>query len=140
MLQSKKLVKIAAGLLLFHLLGHLIGHYTWKEDKGNLQKREVIRQMTEPRFDFMGASRSMGEYYEGYSTLLSITFIVLAWVLWQTSGLLEEKHKAGKQLALFIGIGLLLFSITEFVYFFPFAAIISLLAGGFSLLALKTKV
>lgn len=98
--------------------------------------------MTEHKFDFMGATRSMGDYYEGYSALILIKYLVFILVLWSISGFMEQHPNLARQLIAPISLGLIAFGILEFVYFFPFAASMSTLAGlasFISMFGLKRK-
>ena len=129
MMKPKIVLQIAILCIVIHLLGHLVGHFTWKDSTGDATREEVIRQMVEYRFDFMGTSRSMGDYYEGYSALLLVEYLVLILVLWAISGIIKQQPHTARKLLAPTSLGLLAFGILEFVYFFPFAAIMSTLAG-----------
>src|SRR5688572_10397851 len=142
MMKPKILLQIAILCIVVHLLGHLVGHFTWKDSTGDTTREEVIRQMVEYRFDFMGASRSMGDYYEGYSALLLIEYLVIVLVLWAISRFVEHQPQTARKLLAPICLGLLAFGVLEFVYFFPFAAIMSTLAGVatfFSMMGLEAS-
>lgn len=115
--------------ILIHLLGHTIGHFTWKDSQGNPQREEVVRRMTEYKFDFMGADRSLGDYYEGYSALLLIKYLVFLLLLWVIGDFAVHQPQTARKLLAPISLGLIAFGILEFVYFFPFAASMSTLAG-----------
>ena len=131
---------MAMVFILVHLLGHTIGHFTWKDSQGNPQREEVVRQMTEHKFDFMGANRSLGDYYEGYSALLLIKYLVFLLLLWAIAGFAEQQPQTARKLLAPISLGLIAFGVLEFVYFFPFAASMSGLAGlaaFFSMFGLK---
>ncbi len=141
-MKPKLLLRLSVAFITIHLLGHFIGHFNWKDSKDNTTRAEVIRQMTEYKFDFMGASRSFGEYYEGYSALLLIIFLVIILVLWPLSGYAEKHQEIARKLIAPVSLGLIAFGILEFVYFFPFAASMSMLAGltaFFSLFTLKQQ-
>ena len=125
----KLLLRIAVACIVIHLAGHFVGHFTWKDSKGNAVREEVIRQMTEHKFEFMGASRSLGDYFEGYSALMLIVFLVFILLLWSISNFAEQQPQTARKLISPISLGLIAFGILEFVYFFPFAASMSTLAG-----------
>jgi hypothetical protein len=63
-MKPKLLLRISSGLLLFHVLGHTMGHSGWKKTTDPV-KQEVIDQMNGHQFLFMGMNRSLGDYYEG---------------------------------------------------------------------------
>jgi hypothetical protein len=128
-MKAKLLLRIAVALIVVHLIGHSIGHFTWKDSQGDAQKQEVIRQMTDYKFDFMGSKRSMGDYFEGYSALISIKYLVFILLLWPISSFADQHPTLGRKLIAPLSLGLIAFGILEFVYFFPFAALMSTLAG-----------
>jgi hypothetical protein len=141
-MRPKLLLRLSALLVGIHLLGHAFGHFSWKDTQGDRQKQDVIRYMTDYKFDFMGAARSMGEYYEGYSALILIKYLVFVLLLWAISNFAEAHPNISRNLIAPLALGLVAFGILEFVYFFPFAAIISMLAGltaFFSMMMLKPR-
>jgi hypothetical protein len=119
----------AITFIIIHLIGHTIGHFTWTDSQGDPLREEVVRRMTEYKFDFMGANRSMGDYYEGYSALLLIKYLVFVLLLWAISGFADHQPQTARKLLAPISLGLVAFGILEFVYFFPFAASMSMAAG-----------
>lgn len=129
-MKSKLTARIAAGLLLFHLAGHTIGHLGWKNAE-EPAKQEVIRQMTDHRFGFMGAVRSMGDYFEGYGWACSIALLFFAITLWLISNHINGNKTLAKKLLLSLGFCLLAWSALEFIFFFAFAGGITLSAVGF---------
>jgi len=133
-MKPKILLRIASFLMLFHLIGHTFGQLGWRKADEPV-KQEVIRQMTEYKFPFMGATRSMGDYFEGYGWATSIALIFFALVLWFTSGALNNNTAFIKELLVSLAICLFSWSILEFVYFFAFAGSITLLAAILTLIA-----
>jgi len=127
-MNSKLLLRIAALLILVHLLGHAVGHFSWK-DATDPVKQEVIKQMTGPKFPFMGATRSMGDYYEGYGLILFFVYFMTISILVTVSGMPSSQTSTAKKLLYPIAITYIAFGIIEFLHFFPFAAGISLGAG-----------
>jgi hypothetical protein len=125
--RTKLLLRIAAGLMLIHLVGHSIGHSGWKKSNNPLLQ-EVISQMTGPKFPFMGVTRSMGEYFDGYGYAVSIGMIIFILILWSISGELETSPRLAKKAMLAIGVCLFAWGIDEVIFFFPFAAANSLIA------------
>ena len=133
-MKTKLLLRIAAGLIVFHLIGHTFGHVTWRQAT-EPAKQEVIRQMTENKFPFMGAVRSMGDYYEGYGWTCSIAFIFFALTLWFVAGSLTENKKLIQKILFLLSICLFVWCIDEFIFFFPFAACTTLLAAVLTFVA-----
>ncbi|MCF0054104.1 hypothetical protein LXM25_28785 [Dyadobacter sp. LJ53] len=128
MISSKMLVRISAALIVVHLLGHTIGHLTWDEPE-DPKMGEVVKVMKSYSADFMGASKTMAEYYNGYSIMIFGLFIMTILLLWSISGFVTEQKDIANKLLLPIGVIYILFGVVEFVYFFPFAAGISLCSG-----------
>src|SRR6185436_4776750 len=125
-MKPKLLLRIAAGLMIFHLAGHSFGHMNWKQDV-NPERQEVINQMLGHQFPFMGAVRSMGDYYDGYGYASSIALTLMAVILWIVSGSLNEKSGLAFKITVTLTIALFLWSMVEFMFFFPFAACTTLL-------------
>jgi hypothetical protein len=134
-MKTRLLIRLAILLILIHFLGHLFGHMTWKESDGNAIHQEVIREMTENKFDFMGARRSMGDYYEGYGLLILIKYAMLIALLWIIGNHVAEYSHFCKKLLYPVSAALIVFGVVEFVYFFPFAASMSLGAGILTLIS-----
>jgi hypothetical protein len=123
----KILIRIAAILMLVHLLGHTTGFSGWKKATDPAQQ-EVIKQMTGPRFSFMGAIHSMGDYYDGFGYGCSIGMLLFILVLWFVSGELGASPGLAKKMLLSVAVCLLAWGIDEIICFFPFAACTTLLA------------
>ena len=130
-MKPKLLLKIASSLLLLHLLGHLMGTFAWKKFTEPV-KEEVVRQMTENKFPFMGADRSMANSMDGFCWAVSIALVFFALVLWMIAEEKTTMSNLSKKILGTIAICLFLWSIDEFIFFFPLAAIMSLLAALFS--------
>lgn len=125
---AKLLLRISAILIFVHLLGHAGGHMGWDKPK-DPKMMEVVTAMKGYSAEFMGATKSMADYFHGYSLFLFGLYAMSIALLWVLSGYAAQHPKLVKQLIYPIGLAYLLFGIIEFIYFFPFAAIISLLAG-----------
>jgi hypothetical protein len=134
-MKIKILIRISAVLICVHLLGHCVGHLSWdKPDDSRMV--EVISSMKGYSAEFMGATKSMADYYHGYSLMMFGLFAMSIVLLWILSNHATTNQKLVKQLLYPIGIIYVCFGIIEVIYFFPFAAIVSLLAGIFVLLAI----
>ncbi len=99
-MKPKILLRIASIIMFLHDIGHTFGHLTWKQSP-DPAKQEVIKQMTDNKFPFMGAVRSMSDYYDGYGWASTLALLLIAALAW---------------------------GIDELIFFFPFAAAFSLLA------------
>lgn len=88
---------------------------------------------------FMGANRSLADFYDGYSLLLLVFFALSIWLLWIISNRIKTQLSL-KTLLWPFAISYLGIAAIEFLRFFPFAAIMSLTAGLLLLLAVVRKV
>lgn len=137
-MKAKLLLRIAAILILVHLLGHSVGHFTW--DKAEDPKmQEVITAMKSHKAEFMGAEKSMADYYNGYSLMTFGLFAMTICILWFASGYINTNRPIARQILLPVGIVYLFFGIVEFMAFFPFAASMSFLAGALTLITVTLK-
>ncbi|HEY2580610.1 MAG TPA: hypothetical protein VGI43_02315, partial [Mucilaginibacter sp.] len=64
-MKPKILLRIASIIILIHGIGHTLGNAGWKGTEDPIAKG-VVKEMTVHQFPFMGASHSIGDYYEGY--------------------------------------------------------------------------
>ena len=124
-MKPKILLRIASILIFIHAVLHTIGFSGWKTDPA---RQAVIQAMTGQKLPFMGTSRSMGQYYDGFGYATTIALLLIAVSLWIISGELGSKTLA-KKMTLTLAVILALWGGDEIVYFFPFAAGISLLSG-----------
>ena len=127
-MKAKLLLRIAAVLMLLHTLGHTIGALTGKEAP-NARVGTVITGMEKEHFDFMGRSVSLGAFFDGYGFSMIGVLLLVSILLWLFAA------DPNRRFILVLGLFLLFLGIIEFVYFFPFAAAFSLLAGISTLLA-----
>ncbi len=135
---SKLLIRISAILIFIHLLGHTIGHLGWDDETGPLFG--VVKEMKSHSAEFMGATKSLADYYNGYSLIMFGLFGMTILMLWILSNHSATNQKLVRQVLFPIGIAYLFFGVIEYLYFFPFAAVISILAGLSAILAtLKLK-
>jgi uncharacterized membrane protein HdeD (DUF308 family) len=111
--------------MLLHTAGHTMGALSWKHAP-NSRVAAVISAMQAEHFDFMGKSVSLGSFFEGYSFTMIGVLLLLSVMLWLVSD---------RKCTLPIGLFLLFMGVIELIYFFPFAAAFSLLAGIFTLYA-----
>jgi hypothetical protein len=128
-MKPKLLLRIAAILILVHGVLHTMGFSQWKLDP-DPAKHELIKQMTGQKYPFMGTSRNMGEYYDGFGYTCSIALILIAFLLWIVSGELLTNQSLAKKVIIVISVSLLLWATDELIYFFPFAAGLTLVASA----------
>ena len=134
-MKAKVLLRIAAALILIHLLGHSVGHSIWDKPE-DLKMQEVVAAMKGYSAEFMGATKSMGDYYNGYSLIMFGLYAMTIFVLWFASGFINEQRTIAVKILYPIAITYLAFGVIEYISFFPFAASMSFLAGLLTLLAI----
>jgi hypothetical protein len=127
-MKSKILLRIACVLILIHLLGHSMGHLQWDKPKDPKMK-EVVDLMKSYSSQFMGATKSMANYYEGYSLIMFFVFAMTILILWSASNFIDTNKDIAVKILYPIAIAYLAFGVIEYFYFFIFAASISFLAG-----------
>jgi hypothetical protein len=139
-MKAKIILRAAAIIIFLHAIGHTMAVLTWKEDP-DPKKMEVIKQMTDNKFPFMGTSRSMGEYFEGFGIHGSLSLLLITLILWYASDVRETNKNSNKKIILTVSLILLAWGISELIYFFPFAASFSLISSllGFYSLVLLNK-
>lgn len=124
-MNSKILLRIAAGLMLFHTIGHTIGALTW-DQPATPATGLVIKGMQAAHFTFMGRYTTIASFYEGYGFIMIFVLLLVSLILWLLSG--DTGNALTARLLIPLAVFLLLLAVAEFIYFFPFAAGISLLA------------
>jgi hypothetical protein len=119
-MKPKLLLRIAAILIIIHGVLHTTGFSQWKQDP-DPGKREVIKQMTGHKFPFMGTSRNMGEYYDGFGYCGSVALLLIGALLLIIASDLSSNTALAKKVIIALGVALLLWATDELIYFFPFA-------------------
>jgi hypothetical protein len=122
---SKTLLRIAAVIILLHNIGHTIGHSGWKSAPEEANRR-AIDAMTGNEFMFMGERSTYARFYDGYGYAGTLTLLLVMILLWMTSGV---QSKISKQVSIVTGVFLVSWAIMEYLYFFPLAAGMTLLAA-----------
>jgi hypothetical protein len=134
------LLKISSVIMILHDFGHLFGFLGWS--KGTTSEEEyVIHAMTDHRFPVIGVMRSFADLYNGFGNIATVSILLMAVLLWMTGSFAAQFPTVSKKLAGVLFIGLFLQSMLEFIYFFPAAALMTLLAAlltGVSFLRIKT--
>jgi hypothetical protein len=133
-MKPKILLRIAAILIFIHAILHTYGFNTWKEAPDPVYKT-IVDGMTGHTFPFMGAVRSLGNFYEGFGYAGSIALLLIAILLWLVSGETNRSANLSKKIIYTVGIALVAWGIDEIIYFFAFAASITLAAAVLTLLS-----
>lgn len=134
-MNAKILLRIATIPILIKLLGHSAGHSGW-DNPEDPRMKEVVSAMKGYTGEFMGASYNMAEYYTGYSLMLVCVYLLIAYILWLVSGFISEQVSLTNKIVYPIAFIFFIFGVLEFLYFFPFAASMSVLAGVLMILSI----
>jgi hypothetical protein len=128
-MKPKLLLRIAAIIMFLHLMGHMVGASTWRNNP-DASVQEVIRGMSEHSFMFMGASQTLAGHHDGYGYAGALALLLFSIVLWIASNANAQTKSMSSNIVLFTSIILLLWGIDELIYFFPFAASFSIIASA----------
>jgi hypothetical protein len=121
-MKAKLLLRVAAIIMLLHTAGHTVGAITWK-DAPNAAVKQTIDGMISNQFDFMGRQTSLASFFAGYGYIMIGVLLLISVILWLLS------TQTNSSITLVMGLFLLFMGVAEYIYFFPFAAVFSLLAG-----------
>ncbi len=134
-MNAELLLRISSVIMLLHLAGHMFGHLTWKKSKDAV-RQGIIDQMLRHKLPFMGKTRSLGEYYDGYGYAAALAMLLSATLLWILAGFMGINAEIVRMLLWPISVFLIVWGIDELIFFFPFAAMFSLLSGILSIIAI----
>lgn len=121
-MQPKLLLRIAAAIMLFHTIGHTFGALTWQH-ASNTRVADVIAGMNREQFLFKGRLTSLASFFSGYGIIMIFVLLLVSIQLW----LLSTNPVKNQRIAM--GLFLLALAISEYIYFFPMAAIFTLVAS-----------
>ncbi|HVW95724.1 MAG TPA: hypothetical protein VHA56_07130 [Mucilaginibacter sp.] len=136
-MRPKVLIRIAAILMLLHTVGHSLGALSWKQAP-NAAVAQVISGMENNHFGFMGRNASIALFYNGYGISMIFVLLLISAQLWLLSA--DDGHKDSAKMLISLTVFLLALSVTEYIYFFTFAAAVSFISGICTLLALSAGV
>ncbi len=114
--------------MIFHAIAHTMGMSQWKNAKSP-EQQAVISGMTDHLFPFMGAVHSFGDSFTGFGSVATIFMLLVAALLWIIGGFAAAQPHISIKILFLLFVSLAATCIVEFIYFFPFAAIITLLAA-----------
>jgi len=127
-MRPKLLLRIAAVLMLLHAVGHTLGTLNSSEPP-NHRVGLVIKGMETEHFSFMGRTTTLAQTFNGYGIILIFVLLLNSMQLWLLAA------TPNKTMVLTLAVYLLITSCFEYIYFFPFATLFTMLAGITSLFA-----
>lgn len=136
-MKPKLLIRIAAILILLQLLGHTYGHVIWDKRPDDPKMQEVLDAMKSYSGNFMGATKSMADYYSGYSLMIFFLYIMTIGILWLSSSHLDSAGRLIRKFLFIIGATYLVMSVILYLHFFLLPACLSFLAA--TLLLISTR-
>jgi hypothetical protein len=98
----------------------------------------VFGPMQSFHFRIMGASRSHWDFYRGYELSITVTFALLAVLIWQLGNLSRTEPRSAAPLLVTILVAEVLLSLVGWTYFFAGPGGMSILIAGCLAAALLT--
>jgi len=121
-MRPKLLLRIAAAIMLFHTIGHTFGALTWQQTS-NARVADVIAGMNREQFLFKGRLTSLASFFNGYGIIMIFVLLLISIQLWMLSGNPVKNQRIA------MGLFLLALAVSEYIYFFPMAALFTLAAS-----------
>jgi hypothetical protein len=137
-MNPKILLRIASAMILLHAIGHLFGMASWTGAQTDEQKM-VVHAMTDHRFPFMGAIHSFGDSFNGFGYIAEISLLLAAYLLWICGSEVDSYTTISRKLSAALFIALFAQSLLEFIYFFPLAASMTLIAAVLTRIAILSN-
>lgn len=118
-------LKLAAILQALGTVGHTTA--TLNPQSRGPEEQAVFSAMRSFHFTMMGSVRSHWDFYKGYELSITVTFALLAVLLWQLSSLSRTAPELARPLIVTIILSEIFFSIIGWIYFFAAPGVTSLL-------------
>ena len=140
-MKPKLLLRIASVIIFLHAIGHFLGVASVTKGETD-EENMVIHAMTDHRFPLLGAVHSFADFLHGFGWVGEVFLLLTTYLLWFTGSLAEGQPVISMKLSAALFISLLVQTILEFIYFFPVAYLMSLIAAvltGLSFLSLQKR-
>lgn len=128
-------LRIAAVLQALGTVGHNLETLSTKPTHGP-QEQAVFDAMRGFQFDIMGSTRSTWDFYRGYQFSTTVTFVLMAVMLWLLSNLSRGAPREARPLVLAILIAQLFNTVISWGFFFAGPGVV----GGLIALCLAMAV
>ena len=134
-MNPKLLLRIAAVIIFLHAFGHTTGIYTWKQPDSHVPQ-ELVKQMTEQKFEFMGKQSTIAGLYDGLGYASTIALLLVVFLLWIVSSAKENHAPFSVKILMTVFLFLIFLGVLELVYFFPMAVAFSFIGALLTLIAI----
>ena len=116
------LLRIASVISLVFTAGHTLGGLRKWSPMG---ENEVLKAMTEVRFDSMGVNRSYLDFFMGFGWSISVLMLLQTVLLWQLASLARADPASGRPMIAVFGLATLASSVIAWRFIFPIPALFS---------------
>ena len=116
------LLRIASVISLVFTAGHTIGGLRKWSPMG---QNEVLKAMTEVRFDTMGANRSYLDFFMGFGWSISVLMLLQTVLLWQFASLAHPDPARIRPMIAVFGLATLATGVIAWRFIFPIPALFS---------------
>ena len=116
------LLRVASVISLVFTAGHTLGGLRKWSPMG---ENEVLKAMTEVRFDTMGANRSYLDFFMGFGWSISVFMLLQTVLLWQLASLARSDPAHVRPMITVFGLATLASGVIEWRFIFPVPALFS---------------
>jgi hypothetical protein len=116
------LLRIASVISLVFTAGHTVGGLRKWSPMG---ENEVLKAMTEVRFDTMGANRSYLDFFMGFGWSISVLMLLQTVLLWQFASLARADPARVRPMIAVFGLATLATGVIAWRFIFPIPALFS---------------
>ena len=116
------LLRIASVISLVFTAGHTLGGLRKWSPMG---ENEVLKAMTEVRFDTMGTNRSYLDFFMGFGWSISVFMLLQTVLLWQLASLARSDPAHVRPMITVFGLATLATGVIAWRFIFPIPALFS---------------
>ncbi len=116
------LLRIASVISLLFTAGHTLGGLKKWSPMG---QNDVLKAMTDVRFDTMGASRSYSDFFLGFGWSISVAMLLQTAVLWQMASLARTNPAQLRPMIAVFALATLASGVIAWRFIFPVPALFS---------------
>lgn len=121
------LLRIATGSLVLFLIGHTLG--TVGGTTRGPEEAAVVATMQNYHFDVMGVTRTHWDFYYGLGLYLSAALALSIGITLLVTGLARTHPAAARPFAGALSVGMVLFAVLSWWWFFPAPAVLTTVAA-----------